>query len=149
MHHNVQVDQSIKIEQPGNTVLAFSNGISWAVVISPDVKRDAIRKLRASGKSKDVAHILVLAAGVYLLLADFLDELSMVVIDTEYVGYDALIRAFMLRHIWQQRPTFDGQCIMFAQVGKKSSAHAKANAVRRRQDKDYRQLQLQEVLRLL
>ena len=100
MRHNVQVDQSIKIEQPGNTVLAFSNGISFAVVVSPDIMHEAIRILRARGKSRDVARVLVFAAGVYLLLADFLDSLDLVVVDTEYVGYDALIKAFLLRHIW-------------------------------------------------
>lgn len=149
MRHNVQVDQSIKIEQPGNTVLAFSNGISFAVVVSPEVKHAAIRILRARGKSRDVARVLVFAAGVYLLLADFLDNLDLVVVDTEYVGYDAVIKAFLLHHIWQEHPTFDGQSIIFAQVGKTAPAHAKANAVRRRQDKSYRKLQLREVLRLL
>lgn len=149
MRHNVEVDQSIKIEQPGSTVLAFSNGIDFAVIISHTIKCEAVRKLRAKGKSKDVAHILVFAAGVYLLLADFLDELHQVVVDTEYVGHDALIKSFLLRHIWQERPDFDDSCIMFAQVGKKSPAHIKAEAVRRRKDKDYRQAELQEMLRLL
>lgn len=149
MRHNVEVDQSVKIEQPGSTVLAFSNSIDFAVVISSIVKQKAIQRLRVRGKSKDMAHILVFAAGVYLLIADFLDELNLVVIDTEYVGHDALIKAFLLRHIWQRQPDFDGCCITFARVGKKSPAHSKANAVRRRKDKDYRRVELQEMLRLL
>ena len=45
MKHTVEVDQSIKIEQLGDTVLAFSNGISHAIIVPARVKREALSVL--------------------------------------------------------------------------------------------------------
>jgi hypothetical protein len=47
----VQVDQSIKVEQTHkDTVVAFSDGIRYAILIPARVKREAIQRLRRSGR---------------------------------------------------------------------------------------------------
>jgi len=46
MLYVVEVDQSRKIEQSGPTILAFSDGISHAIVVPSTVKTQALRALR-------------------------------------------------------------------------------------------------------
>lgn len=131
MRHRVEVDQSIKIEDTGATVLAFANGISAAVVIPGPVKRAALNALLLRGKSRQTARLMLFAAALALLLQDHLDDLERVVIDIEHEGQEAPIREFLLIYLWRTRPTFEPWRITLKQVGKHSSAHAKANAVRK------------------
>ena len=149
MRHNVEVDQSIKIEDAGDTVLAFANGISHAVVLSARVKRNIFQTLVNRGESREVARLMIFAGGLFLLVEDYLDQINRLVIDTEYTGKEAEIRALLLRHIWRKVPIFDPQRIMFEQVGKKSPAHKKAEAVRKKRDAEYRRISPKELFQLL
>ena len=149
MRHRVEVDQSIKIEDTGATVLAFANGISAAVVIPGLVKRAALNALLLRGKSRQTARLMLFAAGLALLLKDHLDDLERVVIDVEYEGQEAPIREFLLMYIWRTHPEFEPWHITFKQVGKRSTAHVKANAVRQGKDRNYRKLMEKEVLALV
>ena len=45
MRHVVEVDQSIKIEDSGSTVLAFADGIAYAIEVSANVKLAALQAL--------------------------------------------------------------------------------------------------------
>lgn len=149
MRHRVEVDQSIKIEDTGATVLAFANDIAAAVVIPGPVKRVALNTLLLRGKSRQTARLMLFAAGLALLLQDHLDHLERVVIDIEYEGQEAPIREFLLIYIWRTRPAFEPWRITFKQVGKQSPAHTKANAVRQGRDRGYRKLKEEELLALL
>jgi hypothetical protein len=149
MRHRVEVDQSIKIEDTGATVLAFANGIAAAVIIPGPVKRAALNALLLRGKSRQIARLMLFAAGLALLLQDHLDDLERVVIDIEYEGQEAPIREFLLIYIWRTRPAFEPWRITFKQVGKQSPAHTKANAVRQGKDRGFRKLKEDEMLALL
>jgi hypothetical protein len=149
MLHKVEVDQSIKIEQSGPTILAFSNGISFAIRIPSDVKIAGQKELRRRGKSKHSSHLLLFAACLFLLLRDHLDKLSQIVIDTEYYGNEQDIKAFLLRYIWRKRPDFVKDTIVFQQIGKSSPAHRKANNVREGKDLGYRSIRLEELLEVI
>jgi hypothetical protein len=149
MGHRVEVDQSIKIEQPGPTVLAFSNGISSAIRIPSDVKTAIRAELKSRGKSKQTAHLQLFAACLFILLRGHLDNLRQIVIDVEYDGNEATIKAFLLRYIWRQTPEFDQDTIVFRHIGKKSPAHKKANNVREGRDKDCRTVRREELLEIL
>jgi hypothetical protein len=149
MRYRVEVDQSIKIEEAGPTVVAFANGITHAILVPSKAKQAALRTLQARGKTKNIAHMMLWAACLYLLLRDHFDLIDSVVIDTEYTGQEATIRDFLLAHIWRTNPKFPRERIVFMQVGKKSPAHRKANAVRERRDKDYRSIATQELVQLL
>jgi hypothetical protein len=149
MSHIVEVDQSIKIEQSGATILAFSNGISHAIVIPSDVKTAAYRTLRSQGKSSHIAYLLLFAAGLYILLRDHLDQFEQVIIDVEYDGKDADIKAFLLRFVWKSDPKFEAEKIIFRRVGKKSPADQKARSVRERKDRNYRTVTKDEMLKII
>lgn len=146
--HTVEIDQSIKIEDAGDTVIAFSDGFSGAIVIPHRAKQAAIRVLLARSKRRKVYH-LVFAAGVYLLLKGSLDRVEEVVIDTEYAGYAADIKAFLLRRIWEDYPGFRPEQIVVRAVGKRSPAHYKAEAVRKGRDRGYRKVTQRELLEAL
>jgi hypothetical protein len=149
MRHKIEVDQSIKTEEAGPTVVAFANGITHAILVPSKAKQAALRALQARGKTKNVAHMMLWAACLYLLLRDHVDVIDRVVIDMEYTGQEAMIRDFLLAHIWRMIPDFPSERIVFMQVGKKSPAHRKANAVRERRDKDFRTVATQELVQLL
>jgi len=149
MLYIVEVDQSRKIEQSGPTVLAFSDGISHAIVIPSSVKTQALLALRDKGKPRKEAQILLFATCLYALLKDYLDQLQRVEIDIEYPGKDADIRASLLRLIWRKAPAFEPEKIVFRKVGKRSPADKKARAVREGKDKAYRRITLEELLGLI
>jgi hypothetical protein len=149
MKNVVEVDQSIKIEDAGATVLAFANGIDNAVTMPSKVKRLALSTQVLQGRSREVARLKLFAVGLYLLLENYLEHLERVDIDTEYTGHEQRIREFLLILIWRRYPGFESWRVTFKQVGKKSPAHKKAERVRKRKDKGYRTLTTEEVLELL
>lgn len=95
MPHIIEVDQSIKIERPGDTVLAFANGISHAIIIPSQVKTEAFRALWKRGKSRKIARIMLFSACIYLLVKDSLPDIQRIIIDEEYTGQEANIRSFL------------------------------------------------------
>ena len=145
----VEVDQSIKIEEHGDTVLAFANSISFAIVIPDAVKQESLSVLRRKGKSTETARLMLFAAGLYFLLRDYLHRIDRVVIDVEYTGKDAAIRSFLLRYIWQSQPEFEPEQIVFELVGKDSPADRKARSVRLKEDANYRVVTTKEMSALL
>ena len=149
MPYIVEVDQSTKIEQSGDTVLAFSDGISDAILVPSRVKTQAFRALRDKGKSKKIAQLLLFSACLYLLFKDHLNQFQRVEIDIEYPEKDADIRANLLRLIWRQDPAFEPEKIVFRRVGKGSPADKKARAVREGKDKECRKITLEELLELV
>lgn len=149
MRHRVEVDQSIKIEDKGATVLAFANGASYAIVIPMPAKRAALNILLLRGKSREIARLMLFAAGLCLLLQDHLDQLESVAIDVEYEGQEARIREFLLIYIWRTHPRFEPWRITFRQVGKHSPAHKRAEAVRLGKDRRYRKVTEGELVALV
>lgn len=122
----VEVDQSGKIgDTRVPTVLAFSDGECCAILISATVN------------------------ALFLLLRDRLAELSLIAIDTEYTGQEAIIKGMLLEHIRTAVPNFDSEAIVFREIGKKSSAHRKAIATYRRRIKPDHVVKSEEMIALL
>src|SRR5436309_2945288 len=97
MSHIVEVDQSGKIEETNqNTVLAFSNDAKYSILISSAVKQECLRVLREHGLTGQTLYTQLFTAVLYFLLRGHLDNLSCVIVDTEYVGKDAEIRQHLL-----------------------------------------------------
>jgi len=129
---HIEVDQSGKIEQTDRaTALAFSNGISYTVLIPARVKRKAINLLRATGKRGKSVYISLFAAALYQLLKDHLDKIELIAIDVEYEGNEQDVKLTLLNLIWQRRPTYSADNITFRHIRKKSPAHKKALATYR------------------
>jgi len=124
---NIEVDQSGKIGETGRkTVLAFSDEISFALIIPSRVKRECIRWLRRREGFKAHSYLRIFAAGLFLLFRDYLDQLDVITIDIEYPGHEDTIRGMLLDYIWNLDPGFPKENIGFAQIGKKSKAHERA-----------------------
>ena len=147
---NVEVDQSGKMGNMGvDTVLAFSNDLSRAILVPAQVKRVLVQKLRDRGKSRTRATIQLFAAGLFLLLKDALGRVDQIVIDVEYTGYDADIQSMLLNCIWQTDPTFEKERLIFHRIGKGSSAHRLAIDVYRGRWKADRRVSESDLLTIL
>lgn len=147
---NVEVDQSGKIERTRvNTVLAFSDGREYSILILAVEKRECIRKLRQWRENDRMFYLKLFVAALFLLLKDYLDQLDVITIDMEYPGKEAEIRAMLLRHIWKVKHAFTKEQIVFQRIGKKSPAHRKALAVYRGIVKTDRKVRARDLLQLL
>ena len=131
MSYVVEVDQSIKVEEPGDTFLAFSDGISYAIKIPFNVKQKGLQALQNRGKPKKRAKLLLFAACVFLLLENYLEQLQRVTVDNEYDGRQADIKSFLLEYIRKKHPSFEAERIEIKAIGKRSPADQLARAVRR------------------
>ncbi|MGA9350847.1 MAG: hypothetical protein WBW48_18870 [Anaerolineae bacterium] len=122
---HIEVDQSGKIEQMSwDTVLAFSDHIHRAILISAKVKRTCQRELRARGVKPGMITARMFAVGVFLLLEDH-----------------------HLRLIRQRVPDFPGEAISFEQVGKGALAHSLAWLTRRGKRRPDKLVTVEELLR--
>ncbi len=143
----IEVDQSGKIEQTNrDTALAFSNEISYTVLIPARVKREAISLLRATGRRGKTLYISLFAAALHQLLKDYLDRVDLIVIDVEYEGNEQDVKLALLNLIWQRHPTYPAANITFRRIGKKSAAHKKALATYRGVGMADRTLKVEELL---
>src|SRR3990172_2318981 len=94
---HIEVDQSGKIEfTKEDTVLAFSDGISFSLLISATTKRACIRRLRAAGLSGPTLYTQLFAVGLFFLLKEHLKRWTQVMIDTEYFGREPQIKEHLL-----------------------------------------------------
>lgn len=145
----IEIDQSGKIESTStDTVIAFSNHAHRSIYIKAREKRMIQELFRESGKPRVFIYKLF-AILVFLALKDNLGDIAHLTIDTEYPGWEHLIKDYLLREIRRVRPHFDSRSIAFAPVGKKSPAHALAYRVYRRQQTPNRIVSANEILRYL
>ena len=146
----VEVDQSIKIgDLSSATVLAFSDHVSWTVLIPVGVKRLLMTQLRARGKSKIRATVQIFSAALFLLLEATIPQISAVIIDTEYTGYEPDIEGMLLNYLREVEPGFSKERLIFRQVGKSSPAHKRAIAVHRGEVKPDRVMRIADFLVVL
>jgi len=79
----VQIDQSWKIENTNkDTILAFANSKTHAIRIPAKVKKDIQTQFRLVGMPKLFIY-RTFRAGVFLLVKDYLDEITDIVITFE------------------------------------------------------------------
>lgn len=95
----VEIDQSVKIEQINrDTIIAFSNNISFAVVIPAKAKKHIKQRFRQEGRPY-LFYYRTFAAGVTLLVERHLRSIDTLVIDREYPGKEQLIKRMILEMI--------------------------------------------------
>jgi hypothetical protein len=151
MPYVIEVDQSGKIEDTAtDTVLAFSNGKSYAVLIPATTKRACIQQLRRRGKSGKSLYWRLFTKALFLLLKDHMADLITVTIDDEYTGHSAPIKQELLRLLWGAGVAIDPGQIRFGliQQGKQGNppAHEKAYSVHRGNEKPDRVLTVGELI---
>ena len=129
----IEIDQSGKIEETNkDTIIAFSNGIKQSVRIHRRTKRRLQETFRTYGKPR-LFRFRVFACGVYILIKNYLSKINQIVIDTEYIGNEKLIKE-MIIEIANSEPIKNDlrQKIVFKRIGKNSSAHILALSVSRK-----------------
>jgi len=150
----IEIDQSNKVERTNkDTILAFSDGQSGAVIIPARVKRRAFKLLKDKGKPPKMASLIVFAAGLALLLGDYLRQGEhsgeTIIIDTEYTGQDATIRGMLLQDARKLGVTLEAERLVFHPIGKKSSAHKLAWEIQRGNEMAGYTVTFQDLERLL
>ncbi len=126
----VEVDQSGKIgDTRVPTVLAFSDGESYAIMIPATVKRKCLHKLRQTGEAGTTLYLKLFIIGLYLLLKEHTRDITYVTIDVEYPGHEAKIKEHLLNLLRRAGITASEANFGFQYIGKKSKAHDKALSV--------------------
>ncbi|MFQ5850974.1 MAG: hypothetical protein ACE5JU_10350 [Candidatus Binatia bacterium] len=123
MPYIVEVDQSNKVEDSGDTFLAFSDGILQVIKVPSRVKQVGLQALKERGKPDKRAKLLLFAACVFLLLEDHLERLEQVTVDNEYDGRESDVRSFLFEYIRKKHPHFRIEDIVIRSIGKGSPAH--------------------------
>lgn len=119
----IEIDQSGKIEDTNRlTVVAYSDGESGSILISGKDKRLIQRFYRDLGQPKIFVYKLF-AVLIYVLIKDKLSCFNQIIIDTEYLGYEKLIRSFIIEIISKQKQKIRKDVFSFHSIGEKSRAH--------------------------
>ena len=116
----VEIDQSGKFEATKeDTVLALSNGVEMSVLVSRSVKRSCIQELRSRGHAGQKFYTQLFATGLFFLLRNYSDNLSQVIIDTEYTGKERQIKEHLINLLRRAHCRIIPEAIQFRQIGKK------------------------------
>lgn len=149
MRHVVEVDQSNKVEYPGDTVVAFSNGISWTIKVPSKASQAGIRALKDRGKPDKRAKLLLFAACVFLLVENHLDQLQRIIVDNEYDSHELDIRSFLFEYIKRKNPNFEIDKIVVQPIKNHSRADRLAGTVRRGKRRADRKITKEELTALV
>lgn len=152
----IEIDQSGQIGKLNtDTIFAFANSVSHAIVVPARVKRVVFEHLKQRYTQLREPYITVFAASIFLLIKDHLKTIDRMLIDEEFTGKEPQIRSELINYIRAIAPTFTGDRIVFWRIGKRSRAHQKAYGVyqarraRRRQRETYRVVTAAELLKVL
>ncbi len=141
-----QIDQSGKIEQTNkNTVIAYSNGTKYAILIHARLKRQIHEIFRLHGFTSLSTYYLF-SVGVFYLL-ESLKERSEIIIDTEYPGKDRIIKSFVTS-LLEKNKEFEHE-INFARIGNRPPAHYAAKDVFDKKKKANRVLNLEDFIKAI
>ena len=124
MAHFVEVDQSGKFEDTRtDTVVAFSNGISFSVLIPATVKRDCITILRKKVSSGATTYTRLFTTSLFFLLRTYIERIGRATIDIEYMGKEDQIKQHLLHLLRREGHEVSSDQLGFGYVGKHSPAH--------------------------
>lgn len=144
----VEVDQSGKIgDTKVPTVLAFSNGKQFSILIPATVKRACIQKLRGKGKLETRVYVQLFAVGLFLLLRRNSQALEQIIIDMEYPGHEAKIKEHLINLFQRTGIKLNPAKIQFDFVRKKSNAHKLAIETFKGKVAPHQVIQLGQILR--
>ena len=147
MAHFVEVDQSGKVEETSqDTVLAFSNGITFTVLIPATVKRNCIRALRLQGTPAKLFYFRLFAVGLFFLLKGHIEKIDQVYIDKEYMGNEGRIKDHLVNLLLRAGYAVEYHQIQFKLVGKHSAAHRLGIATLRKEKKPNLILETKDIL---
>jgi hypothetical protein len=131
----IEIDQSGRIEETNrDTILAYSNGKSYSIIIPARTKRQLLEQFRILGKPK-IFVLRVFASGIYLLINDQITKCFDITIDIEYPGNNHLISDMLKEMFIRNNKDISKINFSFSLIGKKSRAHNLAISVFRKKEK--------------
>lgn len=149
---NADIDMSGRIEESNRaTAVGLANGVSFCVYISGVEKRKAIAilKQRYPDRDANLIHIFVFTVLLYYVLQPHIERLSLVTIDLEYTGHDALIKNRVMTLLRNAGLSVEKEQLTIGRVGKKSPSHELAYGVYAGKKKPDRVLTAADVLVLI
>lgn len=142
----IEIDQSNKIEQTNrDTIIAYANSRQKSLRISVKTKRE-IQKLFRKGKKPQMFRYKTFALLIYLLIKNDLKTINAIIIDQEYIGWEDLIKNYLVQFIKKDGKFFPKNNIHFNLIGKNSNAHKRAIAVFRDNQKADIVIRIEDVL---
>ena len=146
---DIQIDLSVRIENlTVDSALALSNRTERAILIPARVKRRVSRQLTARGAKPKMIPIRMFAGALYLLIEPLLGELTTVVVDLEFEGWNGEIRGLLLALIHKAGHPLPGDAIEFRSVGKHARCHHLALATFRHRRQPHHRVTLAEFLKV-
>jgi hypothetical protein len=149
MSHVVEVDQSGRIEETNrDTVLAFSDGIQFSVLIPSRVKQDCLRALRLQGIKGNLFYIQFFAIGLFYLLRGHIEKIDRVTIDREYLGHEGQIKDYLINCLFRSGLMIDSYKIEFSHIGEHPPVHTLAISTFRKAEKPNLVLSSQDIMKM-
>lgn len=143
----VWVDQSGRVEYTSHdTVIAFSDSKQKAIKVSAKTKRQIQEIFRRRG----AIHLFIyrtFAALVFLLIKEDLNQITHVIIDTEYPGHEALIKDIILEFLRKYK--LKEPDISFQRIGNKPKVHYAAYDVFRKKKKESQTIKTKVLTKLV
>lgn len=119
----IEIDQSGKVEATNKpTVVAFSNDKNRSVIIFSRDKK-YLQKIFREAANPQIFVYKTFAVLIFFLIKDHLKKIQQIIIDREYIGYEKLIKQFILEMCQKYHLRIDPSIIHFRNIGKKSKAH--------------------------
>lgn len=140
----IYIDQSGKVEDTAKpTVIAFTDGKSYAIKVKAKTKRQIQEIFRRKGLIRLFIY-KIFGVLIFLLIYKFIDEIDEVVIDTEYPGNEKLIKDIILEFIRKKR--LNEPTIIFQRIGNRPKVHYKAYNVYIGEEKEDSVVKLKEIV---
>jgi hypothetical protein len=123
------------MEMSGETTVAASDDLTVTVRVTATVKRKVREELLKQGVKPNMLMIRMFVGSILLAIRDHLGEISILTLDGEYTGYEAVLKSLLLDRIRSLGFELTKDDIVIARIGKNSPAHRAAIRVTRRQVK--------------
>ncbi len=145
----IYIDQSSKIEYTNkNSVIAFSNHHNGSVLLKSKDKRELEKIFREINKPKQFIY-QVFSAMICALIMPETRHLSQIIIDTEYIGQENLIKNYITQMLRKKGIYFNKNIISFNQVGRKAICHQIAIDTYNHKIKPTKVISLKEILKYI
>ena len=123
---HIEVDQSGKIEQLNkDTYIAFSNHEQYCVKLPKKIKQEIVYEYKAK-----ISQIIqrVFAICIFYCLENHIRKKELITIDSEYPGWEADIKTYLIPLLRLRDKNFDKSIIHFSAIGKESRSHKVAKS---------------------
>lgn len=145
----IYIDQSSKTEYTSkNSVVAFSNHHNSSVLLKSKDKRKLEKIFREINKPKQFIY-QVFSAMICILILPEISHINQIIIDTEYIGQENLIKNYIIQILRKKGIFFDKNIVSFNQVGRKAICHQIAIDTYNHKIKPTKVISLKEILKYI